>query len=123
MKRPGKAPALKNGKPRNYKREYAQFHGKPEQVALRSARNKARKDAETALGMELPTDIEVDHKDPLSQGGSNNLANLELMPRYMNRRKAASSYSPFRRQSSAPVPLQPLDLKTALMNLRDYGLT
>ena len=121
MRRAKKAPALKNGKPRNYKKEYADFHGKPEQIALRAARNKARKDAETALGMKLPTDIEVDHKDPLSNGGSNNLANLELMPRYMNRRKAASGYNPLRRRQQA-VPLQPLDLETALMALRNYGL-
>jgi len=121
MKRPGKAPALKNGKPRNYKKEYAQFHGKPEQIALRAARNKARKDAEVALGMELPTNIEVDHKNPLSQGGSNNLANLELMPRYMNRQKGTSGYNSMRpRQATAPV--QPLDLETALMTLRRYGL-
>ena len=121
MRRAKKAPALKNGKPRNYKKEYADFHGKPEQIALRSARNKARKDAEKALGMKLPTRIEVDHKQALSNGGSNNLANLELMPRYMNRRKAASSYNPFRRRQQA-APLQPLDLETALMALRDYGL-
>jgi len=121
MRRAKKAPALKNGKPRNYKKEYADFHGKPEQIALRSARNQARKNAEKALGMELPTGIEVDHKQALSNGGSNNLANLELMPRYMNRRKAASGYNPLRRRQQA-VPLQPLDLETALMALRDYGL-
>ena len=120
-KAPKAAPALKNGKPRNYKREYAQFHGKPEQVALRSARNKARRTAEDTLGMKLPTRIEVDHKDPLSQGGSNNIANLELMPRYMNRQKGTSGYNSMRpRQATASV--QPLDLETALMTLRRYGL-
>lgn len=116
-----KTPALKNGKPRDYKKEYADFHGKPEQIALRAARNKARKDAEDVLGMELPTNVEVDHKQALSNGGSNNLANLELMPRYLNRRKAASSYSPFRATRES-VPVQPLDLETALMTLRNYGL-
>ena len=121
-KAPKAAPALKNGKPRNYKREYAQFHGKPEQVALRSARNKARRTAEDTLGMKLPTRIEVDHKDPLSQGGSNNIANLELMPRYMNRRKGASSGYNSMRPRQATAPVQPLDLETALMTLRRYGL-
>tara|TARA_R100000234_G_scaffold23217_2_gene13192 strand:- start:11034 stop:11402 length:369 start_codon:yes stop_codon:yes gene_type:complete len=121
MKRLRKAPALKNGKPRDYKKEYAQFHGKPEQIALRAARNKARRTAENTLGMKLPTDIEVDHKDPLSQGGSNNIANLELMPRYMNRQKGASGYNSMRPRQ-ARTPVQPLDLETALMTLRRYGL-
>ena len=122
MKRLRKAPALKNGKPRNYKKEYRQFHGKPEQIARRAARNKARKDAEVALGMELPTNIEVDHKQALSNGGSNNIANLELMPRYMNRRKGASSSYNSMRPRQATAPVQPLDLETALMTLRRYGL-
>ena len=33
---------------RNYKKEYSQFHGKPEQIAKRSARNKARRAAKKA---------------------------------------------------------------------------
>ena len=44
-------------KARNYKREYAKYHGKPEQIKRRAARNKARKIAGAKKGEE------VDHKD------------------------------------------------------------
>tara|TARA_R110000824_G_scaffold23246_8_gene83671 strand:- start:5489 stop:5857 length:369 start_codon:yes stop_codon:yes gene_type:complete len=122
MKRPTKAPALKNGKPRNYRKEYDDYHGKPEQVKLRGERNAARAEAQHVLGMKLPTDIEVDHKDPLSQGGSNALANLELMPRHMNRRKATSTYNYMRPQRER-TEVQPLDLGAALAALHDYRWT
>ena len=70
---------------RNYKKEYKQFHGKPKQRKLNNMRHRAR------YGMKLkPGDKrEVDHKNPLSKGGSNKRKNLRLVSRTTNRKKAA----------------------------------
>lgn len=62
-------------KARDYKREYALFHGKPKQVKKRSDRNKARR----KLGLKKGDGKEVDHKKPLSQGGSNGKQNLRVV--------------------------------------------
>ena len=71
--------------PRDYKAEYAAFHGKPEQVKNRAARNAARRDA----GLKKGDGKEVDHKVPLSKGGSNSKANTRVVSRATNRAKGA----------------------------------
>ena len=70
---------------RDYKQEYRDFHGKPEQVANRSARNTARREA----GLKKGDSREVDHKKPLSKGGSNSKANVRVVSRATNRAKGA----------------------------------
>lgn len=45
--------------PRDYKKEYREYHGKPEQIERRAARNKARKLA----GLKPGDGKEVDHRD------------------------------------------------------------
>tara|TARA_R100000808_G_scaffold3405_1_gene12175 strand:- start:926 stop:1153 length:228 start_codon:yes stop_codon:yes gene_type:complete len=70
---------------RNYKKEYRDFHGKPKQIKLRGQRNKAR----TVLGLLAGDPREVDHKKPLSKGGSNKRNNLRAVSRSTNRKKAA----------------------------------
>lgn len=35
---------------RDYKKEYREYHGKPEQIATRAARNKARREMEKKYG-------------------------------------------------------------------------
>lgn len=60
---------------RDYKREYALFHGKPEHVKERSERNKARR----KKGLKKGDPREVNHKKPLSQGGTNSDKNLSLV--------------------------------------------
>ena len=72
-------------KKRNYKKEYADFHGKPEQVKNRATRNKARKDK----GLKKGDPREVDHKKPLSKGGSKAKSNTRVVSRKTNRKKAA----------------------------------
>lgn len=69
---------------RNYKREYELYHGKPEQIKKRDARNKARREYEKANGS-LPSDVDVDHKRALSKGGTSSMSNLQAVPRGMNR--------------------------------------
>ncbi len=70
-------------KPRNYKKEYRDFHGKPDQIKKRSMRNTARRLLSPGRGKE------VDHIKPLSKGGTNSKKNLRVTSRSKNRRKAA----------------------------------
>ena len=69
--------------PRNYKKEYKEYHGKPKQIADRAARNKARADKDLKKG----DGKEVDHKKPLSKGGGNGKGNLRVTTRSANRKK------------------------------------
>ena len=54
---------------RNYAKEYANYHGKPEQIARRSSRNKARR----AMGDKTKIGMDVGHKDndPLNNDPAN----------------------------------------------------
>lgn len=71
-------------KKRNYRREYDRYQGRPEQVARRSMRNKARRKYEKAHG-NVPSDMDVDHRIPLVKGGRNPHANLRVLSRNANR--------------------------------------
>lgn len=68
---------------RNYKKEYEEYGGKPEQIHNRTLRNKARKE----MGLKVGDPREVDHKVPLSKGGSNSKRNLRITSRTENRKK------------------------------------
>lgn len=69
---------------RNFRAEYDNYQGKPEQIAKRAARNKARREYEKANG-DLPKGVDVDHKKPLAKGGSNGASNLRAVPASQNR--------------------------------------
>jgi 8-oxo-dGTP pyrophosphatase MutT (NUDIX family)/GNAT superfamily N-acetyltransferase len=69
---------------RDYRREYREYHGKPEQRKQRSMRGKARR----KLGLKKGDPREVDHKKPLSKGGGNGNGNLRAVSRNTNRKKA-----------------------------------
>jgi 5-methylcytosine-specific restriction endonuclease McrA len=71
---------------RDYKKEYREYHGKPEQIAARSQRNAARAKVRLAVGDKR----EVDHKNPISKGGSNRKDNLRAVARSTNRSKGSS---------------------------------
>lgn len=73
----------KTTKKRDYKKEYREYHGKPEQIKKRDMRNKARRE----MGLAVGDPREVDHKVPLSKGGSNSKRNLRIVSRTTNRRK------------------------------------
>lgn len=77
-------------KVRDYKDEYDSYHGTPAQRKNRAARNKARRDYEKVHG-DLPSNIDLDHKKPLSQGGSTALSNVRPMPQSKNRSFARTS--------------------------------
>ena len=70
-------------KERDYKKEYKDYHSKPEQKKNRAARNKARRE----MGLKVGDPREVDHKKPLSKGGSNAKSNLRVVSRTTNRKK------------------------------------
>tara|TARA_R110000765_G_scaffold9289_6_gene29161 strand:- start:250 stop:468 length:219 start_codon:yes stop_codon:yes gene_type:complete len=70
---------------RNYKSEYGAYHSKPDQIANRSSRNKARRKM-VAAGKAKPGDgQDVDHRDGNPQ--NNKRANLSVMARSKNRSK------------------------------------
>lgn len=70
---------------RNYKREYEQYHSKPEQRANRSKRVLARRAMEKELGKDALRGKDVDHIKPLSKGGSNRRSNLRVTSISKNR--------------------------------------
>ena len=70
---------------RDYKKEYRTYHGKPSQRRKRSTRNKARR----VLKLKPGNPKEVDHRKPLSKGGTNARKNLRAVSRKTNRKKGA----------------------------------
>jgi len=72
-------------KKRDYKKEYNEYHSKPEQIKNRSKRNTARK----TMGLKTGNRKEVDHKIPLSKGGSNKKTNLRIVSRKTKRKKGS----------------------------------
>mgnify|MGYP003133084186 FL=1 len=72
-------------KKRNYRKEYDEYHGKPLQIKRRSERNKARREK----GLQKGDPREVDHKKPLSKGGTNSSSNLRITSRSQNRKKGS----------------------------------
>ena len=72
-------------KKRDYKKEYREYHGKPEQIAARTQRNAAR----AKVGLAVGNPKECDHKNPISNGGSNSTRNLRVVSQKTNRSKGA----------------------------------
>mgnify|MGYP003113532049 FL=1 len=70
---------------RDYKKEYRDFHGTPTQRRRRAMRNAARRRA----GLKVGDPREVDHRKPLSKGGSNGKSNTLVVSRSANRRKGS----------------------------------
>ena len=75
-------PYMKNGK-RDYKTEYNKYHSRKKQKKNRALRNKAHATMERRLGRDIKAD--VDHKRPLSKGGSNRASNLRIRSKSANR--------------------------------------
>ena len=65
-------------KPRDYRKEYDNYQGKPEQVKNRAARNKGRSIMEKAGKVSKGDGKHVNHVVPLSQGGSADAKNLSV---------------------------------------------
>ncbi len=70
---------------RDYKQEYANYQGKPEQIRKRSLRNKARRKLAKQGRVHKGDGMDVDHKKPLVKGGSNSTKNLRVVTDNANR--------------------------------------
>jgi hypothetical protein len=85
---------MTNGK-RDYKKENRLYNSRPEIVARRVERNAARRQMEKAGKVHKGDGKDVDHKTPLSKGGSGRAkSNLRVVSRSTNtsfRRNADSS--------------------------------
>lgn len=65
--------------------EYDRDHASKKAMGERAKRNKVHKEKDP------PPGYEVDHKVPLSKGGSNGESNLRVVKRSTNRKKGARS--------------------------------
>jgi hypothetical protein len=72
-------------KARDYDKEYKRDHATPKAKTNRAARNTARRQE----GLKKGDGKEVDHKKPLSKGGTNKPANRRVVSRATNRKKGA----------------------------------
>lgn len=76
---------------RDYKKEYAQYHSKPEQKKNRALRNNARRAAIRKHGKSALKGKDVDHIKPLSRGGSNAKSNQRIVSTSVNRSRNLKS--------------------------------
>lgn len=70
---------------RDYKAEYNNYHGKPEQVKKRAERVKARRMLEKTGAVTKGDGKDVDHKKPLRSGGTTTKSNLRVRSKSANR--------------------------------------
>lgn len=70
---------------RDYRAEYDRYQGKPEQIANRAKRNAARREAEKKGLVRKGDGKDIDHKTPISKGGTNHKSNLRAVPASQNR--------------------------------------
>ena len=68
---------------RDYRKEYDDYHGKPDEIARRAARNKARSKKKKNGLMNLGPNDEVDHID--NNPENNSPSNLRVVSRHKNR--------------------------------------
>ena len=68
---------------RDYKKEYREYHGKPEQIRRRAKRNAARTLLTKRLGESAVRGKDVDHKD--RNPNNNSRSNLRLQSPSKNR--------------------------------------
>lgn len=72
-------------KVRDYKDEYQKYQGTEEQKKNRALRNNARRKAEASGTVHKGDGRDVDHKIPLSKGGSNSTRNHRIVKAGKNR--------------------------------------
>lgn len=70
---------------RDYKKEYENYQGKPEQIKNRAKRNAARAKMAKAGRVSKGDGKDVDHVLPLSKGGGNLGGNLRVKAKSANR--------------------------------------
>ena len=70
---------------RDYRKEYDTYHAKPEQIANRASRNRARAKLEKDGAVKKGDGREVDHRD--GNPRNNSPRNLQVLSRRENRKK------------------------------------
>jgi 5-methylcytosine-specific restriction endonuclease McrA len=70
---------------RNFRAEYDNYHGKPEQIKKRAQRTMARRRMMAKGKVSKGDGMDVDHVKPLSKGGSYADSNLRVVPKSKNR--------------------------------------
>ena len=87
LKAPPKPPTgpVKKRPPRDYRKEYDDFQGTPDQLKARGNRNKARGAMEAAGRVRKGDGKHVDHKD--MNPNNNSRTNLKVMPARANLKK------------------------------------
>jgi len=70
---------------RNYRSEYDNYQGTPEQIKKRGERVKARRMMEKTGAVTKGDGKDVDHKKPLRSGGTTTKANLRVRSKSANR--------------------------------------
>lgn len=70
---------------RNYRSEYDNYQGKPEQIKKRGERVKARRIMEKTGAVSKGDGKDVDHKTPLRSGGTTTKTNLRVRNKSANR--------------------------------------
>lgn len=77
-------PFMTNGK-RDYKKEVARYTSKPAVIKKRTEQNAARREMMQQGKVHKGDGKDVDHKTPLSKGGSTDKSNLRVVPSSQNR--------------------------------------
>lgn len=88
-------------KARNYKKEYANFHGKPAERKKRSKRVMARRKLEKEGKVSKGDGRDVDHKKTLKSGGSNARSNLRV--RSVKSNRSANGHKPGEKQKKSTI--------------------
>lgn len=83
--KPGVRSPTSHRTPEQIKKHYEEYQGTPEQIAKRSARNKARRAMVEKHGAAAVKGKDVDHRTPIRHGGGNAMSNLRIRDRKTNR--------------------------------------
>ena len=70
---------------RNYRKEYDNYQGKPEQIKKRAERVKARRMMEKTGAAHKGDGKDVDHVKPMRSGGTSTKGNLRMRNKSANR--------------------------------------
>ena len=81
----GKRSPTSHRTPEQIRQHYADYQGKPEQIAKRAQRNAARAEMEKKVGATALKGKDVDHKTPIRNGGTNHTNNLRIQSVAKNR--------------------------------------
>ena len=68
----------------DYKKAYKKYHSSKKAKRERAQRNAAGRKLKK-LGVKIPPGYEIDHKNAITNGGSNDMSNLRIIPQGKNR--------------------------------------